>query len=477
MTSRLWFRIALLALSFVGALASNAYAYNYPANMSNQPEYKMVYGTAWSSSQQGACSAGSAFAPQDAAYGGWVWENGGCWTSKPGSHYYEGGVSSRLPSKCGPNDTFDGVSMCLDGNGPAPQKCDKTSPYTVTETYASVSEGMAGNLPSADGQCKIGIDSVDKCTKAIETGIMKCQFTIHQTGVKVPGAPNGAPTHDTNPLPDTNNNRTPIPPSKASPDDPKCPAGTVQGGFDNSGIPICVGTGVLPPLPKLENTKTVTPTTTTTKPDGTVEKLTNTTITNKDGSQTTFTDQVLTATDGSITTKQFATTTNTPAGQPGTSDNPADKTDLCKNNPTLAMCRNSRVDGTCGQITCQGDAIQCATLRAAAAMQCKQVKDDADLQASPLTTLGNQVISGTDPLKSTFPTVSGATVVQAPSTLDTAGWLGGRACFTDKVVTFRGQSITLPFSKSCDILLTLRYALMVAAALVSFRILSGAILT
>ena len=110
-------------------------------------------------------------------------------------------------------------------------------------------------------------------------------------------------------------------------------------------------------------------------------------------------------------------------------------------------------------------------------MQCKQVADETELKATGHFTLGTAAGAGNDPQKSAFPSLSNAAVIQAPSQVDTAGWLGGGACFSDKSITVMGKQIVLPFSNSCNALLILRYALMVVAALVSFKIISGAILS
>ena len=110
-------------------------------------------------------------------------------------------------------------------------------------------------------------------------------------------------------------------------------------------------------------------------------------------------------------------------------------------------------------------------------MECKGRADEDAVKASASFGLGTSAMAGTDPLKSTFPTVAGASIVQAPSTLDASGWLGGGACFSDKTITVQGKSVLIPLSKYCDYLLTFRYALMAVAALVSFKILSGAVLT
>jgi hypothetical protein len=123
-----------------------------------------------------------------------------------------------------------------------------------------------------------------------------------------------------------------------------------------------------------------------------------------------------------------------------------------------------------------GDAIQCATLRAAAAMQCKQAQDDVDLKASGSYALGAAVLSGNDPAASTLPSVKNASTVVMPTSLDQSGWLGGGSFFPDKTITVQGKTITIEFSKYGQYLLAFRYALMVVASLVSFKIVSGSVI-
>jgi hypothetical protein len=151
---------------------------------------------------------------------------------------------------------------------------------------------------------------------------------------------------------------------------------------------------------------------------------------------------------------------------------------LCKQNPNLSICQNSSVSGDCtAGFSCTGDAVQCATLRAAAAIQCKQQQDDSDLKASSVYSLGSGVLSGADPAASTLPSPSKASTVTMPGSLDQTGWLGGGSCFADKVVTVRGMSFTLPYSQACNYLVVLRLAVMMIASLVSFRIVRDAVLT
>jgi hypothetical protein len=256
----------------------------------------------------------------------------------------------------------------------------------------------------------------------------------------------------------------------------KCPAGSVPGGQDSSGMTICIGQAGNPSAAPPTSTTTA-PATSTTASDGTVTKTQGVTTANADGSKTTTTTTTVTKPDGTVSVATNSVTGNTPSGTAGTQDRAEDKTDLCKQHPELTVCRNSQVTGACGAITCTGDAIQCATLRAAAAMQCKQTQDDADLKASSLYSLGNAAASGSDPLGSTLPTKANASVVTMPSTLDTSGWMAsGSVAFDDVSFTVQGHAITIPLSKSASYLITFRYALMIVALLVSFRMLSGVIL-
>lgn len=160
------------------------------------------------------------------------------------------------------------------------------------------------------------------------------------------------------------------------------------------------------------------------------------------------------------------------AGSPGRSDQ---SQDLCTLHPELSVCRNSSVTGTCGEIACTGDAIQCAILRDQAARNCSDKADADEVKADPAATLGQQIASGNDPLQSTLPTPSNGSTVTMPSSLDTSGWLGAGACFPDKQFTLQGHVVTLSFTSACQPLLVFRYALMIVALLISFRMLSGVI--
>lgn len=142
---------------------------------------------------------------------------------------------------------------------------------------------------------------------------------------------------------------------------------------------------------------------------------------------------------------------------------------FCEANPGLAACRDSSVSGACGAITCDGDAIQCSTLRAAAAIQCKQENDDKALKDSSAFAAGTAAMNGAvDP---DAPSKEKAKIVDVDK-ISTSGWLGGGSFFKDKVISLPdGQSITIPLSQAENIFLTFRAVAMIMAALISAKIM------
>jgi hypothetical protein len=396
---------------------------------------------------------------------------------------YQGNIYGQVSS-----GTYVSATRCVaDGSAPDTSKplanqcptvaCqDKSTQRVVGPIYPTDAALGAAPIPNANGACGFKITGVSGCYSGTNpaTGLpgFQCVFTGNNTGADAPTGSN-AGTASTTPPPGT---RVPAPPVPAS--GGSCPSGSVSGGLDSGGVMICIGMGADPvnggPANKTETKAPVT----TSNPDGSISEVGEKKTTNSDGSITTTVSTKTTASNGTVTSSETESTGTRPGSTTiGKKDTQEDKSDLCARNPTLTICRNSTVVGTCGEISCNGDAIQCATLRAAAAMECKARTETDEIKASPGHALGSAMMAGNDPLKSTFPTVASATVVQAPSALDNSGWLGGGSCFADKTVVVMGKSIVLPFSKSCDALIGLRLALMVVAGLVSFKIISGAVLS
>lgn len=359
------------------------------------------------------------------------------------------------------------VDPCADKNTYQRRFYYKVGPYVAPDHF---------------GQCAITASQMLDCRKEASSGSTYCYWQFNRTGLPYTATDNtnngsgGVATPATVSYSDPQT-KSPAFTNPTCSNCPPCPMGTVQAGTDSAGIPVCMGTGTAPPDPPKAPTTTTQPTTTTTNADGSTKAVTVKTQANADGSTTTTTTTTTTSASGAVTTSQDVSTSATPGGAPGRFDNPsADQSNLCKQNPNLSICRESSVSGSCAAIACTGDAIQCATLRAAELSRCAAQKDRDDLAASPLSTLGEAAASGNDPLKASLPSVANASVVNVPTSLDQSGWLGSGKAFDDVTFEVQGHSVTVPLEKWSGYLVGLRYALMVAALLVSMRILSGAVM-
>lgn len=372
---------------------------------------------------------------------------------------------------------FNGTSCVAES---PPPSCPKDTPGTGTWYHSTGPEDSNlnnANSPAVTGgcvqSCVVTMTDIHKCYRASD-GKNYCTYSYKSTGGvcavggSQPSPQSPAPSADGAP-------RIDVPPF-SSPSG-KCPTGTIQGGVDSAGTPICIGTGsdpknAPPPPPKIETEKSEA------QPDGSTKHTKTETITNSDGSTTTNTTVTITRPDGSKETSGGTVTSTTPKGTAGKADTPEkDQYDLCKQNPMLTICRNSSVAGTCGQITCVGDAIQCATLRAAAAMQCQQQADKEALTASPSKSLGEQVLSGNDPMKGDIAAaLKGSEVDLSSTALDQSGFVGGGACFPDKTFTVVGKTVTVSFSRVCQDIQPLRAVIMACAFIVAYLIVGRSVI-
>lgn len=407
-----------------------------------------------------------------------------CQSSGPGRYVTDCTATSckcRYPEADGSGVIGNTLFTSTPDAPPNPEVCSSQTPFRVKQTVpASIAGTSSMTLPTSAKGCNIKVNEVITCYKLPKASPPDsntyCEYIVTNFGGPVSSAPgpgDGAEGTASIP-PDTA--KLPILPFKGG-SDGTCPAGSSSVGQDSSGITICAGTGTdttpLPPPPKV-----ATPVSSTTASDGTKTVTSSESTQNVDGSVTTKTTVVTTAPNGVSTTAVSMTTSAASlTNKAGTADKPADPTDFCQKNPNSPVCKPSSVSGSCAAVTCSGDAIQCATLRAAATIQCKQQADSDEVKNSSLASLGTNASNGVDPLSSTFPKISNATLVQAPSSLDQASWIGAGSCFKDKTFVIAGHSVVIPFSKTCDYLLALRYALMAVAALVSFKIISRAVLT
>lgn len=354
---------------------------------------------------------------------------------------------------------------------PPPDSCKAGAPYSRTWARGRSDESTMP-MPSCDAGCAISVDSVDRCYTEPESSdpeMRYCTFTVHKVGgaCSNPDAPDGQ-------APNPDGTSAPVPPM--TPTDGKCPAGTTMAGMDSSGTPICMGSGTAPKAPVPPPPVTTEPPVTTSNPDGSTTVTETSKKTNSDGSVTTTTTTTTTGTDGSVSKNTTVVVGNTPLGDKGrdTPDPSDEKYDLCKQHPELNICRNSTVGGACETIHCTGDAIQCATLREAAQIQCRQKRTEEELLESGLHAVGASAVAGTD--LDGLPTMNSAVQFNVDTQLSQAGFLGGGACFSDKTVTIQGHTITLPFSAACEYLIVFRYVVMIIAGFISFRLLSTATL-
>ena len=369
--------------------------------------------------------------------------------------------------------------LCTDG-GDAQKKCTTAAGKAVTwRQFDGHSTSASAKVPDVDvpypttsASCAIStVPDVVSCYTVPASDGGKdfyCNYTATSTGddsAKDAPGDAGVITTPENATPGT----TTVPASQTG---GKCPGGTVQAGADSSGIPICIGSGTNPT--NSTSTGTVsTPPTTTTAADGTKTTTSTTAVTNSDHSVTTTTTTTVTSPDGTVKTSQTSTTSNTPTGTPGKGD---DSKDFCSANPQLTICQNSSVSGTCGQTACQGDAIQCATLRAAAAMQCAQQQDTEALKALPAKALGDQIMGGNDPMAGQISdTLKGTDVDMSRVSFDQSGFLGGGTCLANRSFVVMGRAVPVDFTTVCNNIAPLRAVMMAVALIMSYLIVGRSV--
>lgn len=276
--------------------------------------------------------------------------------------------------------------------------------------------------------------------------------------------PAGSSGQDMSPAPE-------LPPPNTTPDgNNKCPAGTTAGGVDSSGTTICVGSK--PDRHPDAGKETTTKTPPVENPDGSVTETEVTKRINADGSETTTTRTTHTDTDGSVTIDVQQQTGKRPDAQDG---KPDDEADFCDKNPHLSICKTSNVSGSCENLTCEGDPIQCQILRETARQVCMYEQEIEDIKDSNEYILGKNVSTGLDPMHGDLPSPNNLTPTNLGA-VSADGWLGAGSCFADVQFSVQGRTITIPFSSICDYLLVLRAVIMVIAGLASWRMLAGTFL-
>lgn len=407
---------------------------------------------------------------------------GRCWGTNPA---FNGGLESRFGDtsryQCTAALPYFNGTTCVStkpSTDPAddPNLCTDKNPFVRRWNYPASGPYSA---PTNFGGCVVTPIEMMVCRKS-DPGSY-CMWMVKRTGEKFTGADvTGAAGVDSPEVKADPPVKSPAIEAPAKPDDPTkgpCPAGTVHAGMSQTGIPMCIGTGSTPPpkapQPKIETEKNET------GADGSTTNTKTVTTTNTDGSTTKTVTVTVTKADGTKQTSGTADTSATPSGAAGKSDgDPADdKYDLCKTNPNLSVCREGSVTGKCGEIQCVGDAVQCATLRAAAAMECRGKADEDALKASPQTALGNSILSGADPMKSQIDqALKGTEVDLSKPGLDDTGFLSGGSCLPNKTMTVMGRSVTVEFTELCTNIQPLRGVVMACAFILAYMIVSRSVL-
>lgn len=420
-------------------------------------------------SQTAACQA--SMGPAGAAYGRTYtradWQPPYCYF-----YYMYNGIESSAESTtirgdqmpwCVSTDTAPVNGQCV----PPPPKCTAGRIFETTISQGTIIPGTSTttdmSYPTNVGGCQVVDPVLLNCMSTV-SGAVFCKFRLRETGVQ--GTGTATPTATLPP-----DATTPEAPTRG-PTEPggSCPAGTVNIGTDSSGVPMCKGGGTAPSTPAPPPTTTKPPVTTT-NPDGTTTKTETTIRENRDGSTTTTTRTTTTNPDGSTRITEGETTGPATNGLTGKPDPTTEQSkEFCKQNPNLNICKNSTVSGDCASVSCEGDAITCAMLRQQKKEYCENTVD------TPQSTLGQQILTGSDPAASTFPSKSTAQIVQLPTTLNQTGFLGSGECFKDFVFKVSGLSFTLPISKICDYLIALRGLVMLLAGLASWRLLSKSVM-
>ena len=109
-------------------------------------------------------------------------------------------------------------------------------------------------------------------------------------------------------------------------------------------------------------------------------------------------------------------------------------------------------------------------------MQCEQQADKEALQASPSKTLGEQVLSGSDPMKADIAdALKGTEVDLSKTALDQGGFVGGGACFPDKTFMVVGKPVTVSFARVCQDIQPLRAAVMACAFIIAYLIVGRSV--
>lgn len=231
-------------------------------------------------------------------------------------------------------------------------------------------------------------------------------------------------------------------PIKVTPEDdpPRCGPGQCPGEFN--GVHMCVScTDIASPEKPVTTYDRKTETTTTgTPPNQTTETKTTDTKATHDGSGT------VTSTTTTSTTKTDANGTTTK--EEGKTEKKESQESFCKENPTVAFCKNGKWGGGCDAFTCEGDAVQCAIAREIHQRNCEAAKSNA------YTDMTDAAQAGTDNASTYIQTQKDAAALDVNArfsqSLDPSPIAA--SCPSSRSVALPGgNSLEISFEKPCEI--------------------------
>lgn len=231
-------------------------------------------------------------------------------------------------------------------------------------------------------------------------------------------------------------------PISVTPDDdpPRCGAGQCPGTVN--GVMVCVScTDVATPeKPVTQYDKKTETTTTGTPPNQTTETKSTETKSTHDGSGT------VTSTTTTSTTKTDANGTTTT--EEGKTEKKESQESFCKENPTVAFCKNGKWGGGCDAFTCEGDAVQCAIAREIHQRNCDATK------SNPYTDMTDAAQAGTDNASTYIQAQKDAAALDVNArfsqSLD-ASPIAASCPASRSVALPGGNSLEISFEKPCEI--------------------------
>lgn len=253
----------------------------------------------------------------------------------------------------------------------------------------------------------------------------------------------------------TGSEQSTVTPDTSSP----CPSGYALGNVN--GIADCY------PSASGQTPTVAPPPTTTTKSESsaTVGDVTTTTtnICSSSGSCTSTVTTVnnVTGEKGTKITTSVGADTAGKSGQGNT-----EQANFCRDNPESPMCRGSSISGTCGAVSCDGDAIQCAIAREQAKRGCEWYTENTTAQS-----LGDNMIAGTDPDAATFPNHPSQLSTTGVGSISQATFLSAAAGLSDQTVAVGARSFVIPWSKWNDILGYMGLIVMAFAFVAAYKII------